>query len=247
VGIIQQTNQLVLIVAIFLKVKINSMQNISPNPILQIQRDDSQYPSRLNDLYDPPSQLFIHGDARLLHMPMIAIVGSRTASSGGLRNAAVFAQALSKAGLLVVSGLARGIDGAAHQATIALGKGHFTLAVCGTGLDITYPREHMGLARAIREHGALISELPLGVGPRRFHFPKRNRLIAALALGIVVIEAAENSGSLITARFAADLGREVFALPGTINNPLSSGCHKLIQQGAKLVCTPKDVLEELNF
>ena len=223
------------------------MQNLSIDPILQIKREDSQYPARLNDLYDPPSKLFIQGNARLLKMPMIAIVGSRAASSGGLQNAAVFAQALSRAGLLVISGLARGIDGAAHQATIGLGKGHLTLAVCGTGLDITYPREHMGLAKAISKQGLLISELPLGVGPKRFHFPKRNRLIAALAIGVVVIEAAEKSGSLITARLAAELGREVFALPGAINNPLSGGCHKLIQQGAKLACSPKDVLEELNF
>ena len=223
------------------------MQNPSIEPILQIKREDSQYPTRLNDLYEPPSQLFIQGNARLLKMPMIAIVGSRAASSGGLKNAAVFAQALSRAGLLIISGLARGIDGAAHQATIGLGRSHFTLAVCGTGLDITYPREHMGLAKAISKQGLLISELPLGVGPQRFHFPKRNRLIAALALGVVVIEAAEKSGSLITARLAAELGREVFALPGAINNPLSGGCHKLIQQGAKLACSPKDVLEELNF
>lgn len=174
-------------------------------------------------------------------------MGSRAASSSGLRNAAWFAQGLSKAGVLVISGLARGIDGAAHQAVLELGEDYFTAAVCGTGLDITYPREHLGLARAIIQQGALISELPLGIGPKPFHFPRRNRLIAALALGVVVIEAAERSGSLITARLAADLGREVFALPGAINNPLSGGCHKLIQQGAKLVSSPKEVLEELVF
>ena len=223
------------------------MQNLCPLPILQIQRNDSRYPARLNDLYDPPKHIFIHGDAHLLNMPMIAIVGSRAASSSGLRHAAFFAQALSKAGALVISGLARGIDGAAHQAVLKLGQGHLTAAVCGTGLDITYPREHASLARAISQQGILISELPLGTGPKPFHFPRRNRLIAALALGVVVIEAAEKSGSLITARLAADMGREVFALPGAINSPLSGGCHKLIQQGAKLVCSPADVLEELNF
>ena len=223
------------------------MQNLCPLPILQIQRNDSRYPARLNDLYDPPKHIFIHGDAHLLNMPMIAIVGSRAASSSGLRHAAFFAQALSKAGALVISGLARGIDGATHQAVLRLGQGHLTAAVCGTGLDITYPREHMRLARAISQQGVLISELPLGAGPKPFHFPRRNRLIAALALGVVVIEAAEKSGSLITARLAADMGREVFALPGAINSPLSGGCHKLIQQGAKLVCSPEDVLEELNF
>ncbi len=223
------------------------MQNLCPLPILQIQRNDSRYPARLNDLYDPPKHIFIHGDAHLLNMPMIAIVGSRAASSSGQRHAAFFAQALSKAGALVISGLARGIDGATHQAVLRLGQGHLTAAVCGTGLDITYPREHMRLARAISQQGVLISELPLGAGPKPFHFPRRNRLIAALALGVVVIEAAEKSGSLITARLAADMGREVFALPGAINSPLSGGCHKLIQQGAKLVCSPADVLEELNF
>ena len=223
------------------------MQNLCPLPILQIQRNDSRYPARLNDLYDPPKHIFIHGDAHLLNMPMIAIVGSRAASSSGLRHAAFFAQALSKAGALVISGLARGIDGATHQAVLRLGQGHLTAAVCGTGLDITYPREHASLARAISQQGILISELPLGTGPKPFHFPRRNRLIAALALGVVVIEAAEKSGSLITARLAADMGREVFALPGAINSPLSGGCHKLIQQGAKLVCSPEDVLEELNF
>lgn len=223
------------------------MQNILPRPILQIQRNDRRYPARLNDLYDPPSQIFIQGDPCLLTMPMIAIVGSRIASISGLRLAACFAQGLSKAGVLVISGLARGIDGAAHRAVLELGQDHLTAAVCGTGLDIAYPKEHLGLARAISQQGVLISELPLGAGPIPCHFPRRNRLIAALALGVVVIEAAERSGSLITARFAADMGREVFALPGAINNPLSGGCHRLIQQGAKLVCNPKEVLEELIF
>jgi DNA processing protein len=223
------------------------MKNTLSGPILKIQRDDRQYPARLKDLYDPPDQLYISGDARLLNMPMIAIVGSRTPTSNGLRNAAAFAQALSKSGLVVISGLARGIDGAAHQAVLGLGKSHLTLAVCGTGLDISYPKEHLGLAMAIGQQGLLVSELPLGAGPKRFHFPRRNRLIAALALGVVVIEAAEKSGSLITARLAAEIGREIFALPGPINSPLSEGCHKLIQQGAKLVRSPEDVLDELIF
>lgn len=223
------------------------MHNSYTHSILKIHRGDSEYPARLNDLYDPPDCLYIKGDIRLLNMPMIAIVGSRIASSGGLRHAALFAQELSKAGALIVSGLARGIDGAAHQAALNLGKNFFTLAVCGTGLDLTYPKEHVDLASSISRRGLMISELPLGVGPKPFHFPRRNRLIAALALGVVVIEAAEKSGSLITARIAADLGREVFALPGPIGSPTSSGCHKLIQQGAKLVCSPKEVLDELIF
>lgn len=223
------------------------MQNISRHSITKIQRGDPLYPARLNNLYDPPDRLYVKGDIRLLSMPMIAVVGSRRASNEGLQNARAFAQALSKAGAMIVSGLARGIDAAAHLAAIDLGKNHFTLAACGTGLDQTYPREHAGLAKLISEQGLLISELPLGAGPKPYHFPRRNRLIAALALGVVVIEAADKSGSLITARIAADLGREVFALPGSIRGPHSCGCHKLIQQGAKLVCSPQEVLEELIF
>ena len=183
----------------------------------------------------------------MLKTPMIAIVGSRKASTEGLKNAADFAKALSRAGLLIVSGLARGIDGAAHQATLKLGTNHLTMAVCGTGLDVIYPKEHLDLARNIRKQGLLVSELPLGAPPKACHFPKRNRIIAALSIGVVVIEAAEKSGSLITARLASELGREVFAVPGSICHPLSSGCHLLIQQGAKLVRNPEEVLEELVF
>ena len=212
-----------------------------------IHYGDLNYPSRLRDLYDPPGQLYLTGDAELLKLPMIAIVGSRNASAAGLKNAAILAQGLSAAGALIISGLARGIDGAAHHATLQAGPQHFTAAVCGTGLDIVYPRQHRWLARAICQRGLLLSELPMGVGPQAFHFPRRNRLIAALCLGVVVIEAAEKSGSLITARIAAELGREVFALPGPIQDPLFGGCHRLIQQGAKLVTSPKEVLDELIF
>ena len=213
------------------------------SPITKIEQGDARYPLRLNDLYDPPEYIYINGDIRLLQIPMVAIVGSRNASTEGLRTAKLFAQALSMSGMLIVSGLARGIDGAAHQATIGLG--YFTAAVFGTGVDVIYPREHLSLARAIAQQGLLISEFPLGTKPKAFHFPRRNRLIAALSLGVVVIEAAEKSGSLITARLAADLGREVFAVPGSIHNPLSAGCHLLIQQGAKLARKPSDVIEEL--
>jgi DNA processing protein len=219
----------------------------TPNSVLQIELGDKRYPPRLKDLYDPPQRLYIHGDLDLLKRPMIALVGSRMASPEGLNNAVHFAQALSRAGLLVVSGLARGVDGAAHQATLSLGPKHFTVAVCGTGVDVIYPREHLGLAKTIVQQGLLLSELPLGAPPRAFHFPKRNRIIAALSLGVIVIEAAERSGSLITARLAAELGREVFAVPGSIWHPYSQGCNQLIQQGAKLVRTPGDVLEELLF
>jgi len=212
-----------------------------------IARGDTRYPGRLNDLYDPPERLYIDGDLSLLKIPMIAIVGSRKASAEGLESAATFAKGLSRAGLLIVSGLARGIDGAAHHATLRLGAKHFTMAVCGAGVDVVYPKEHLDLAKNIRKQGLLVSELPLGVPPKSSHFPRRNRIIAALSLGVVVIEAAERSGSLITARLAVELGREVFAVPGSIQRPLSSGCHLLIQQGAKLVRNPQEVLEELVF
>ena len=148
---------------------------------------------------------------------------------------------------MILSGLAKGVDSAAHQATLELGPMHYTTAILGTGIDVVYPLQNIALSRAIGRQGLLISELPFGVGPKAFHFPRRNRIIAALALGVVVIEAAKKSGSLITARFAADLGREVFALPGPIESPNSAGCHLLIQQGAKLVFRPEDVLEELHF
>lgn len=219
----------------------------APNPALQISRGSPDYPPRLYDLYDPPAMLYIYGDISLLKMPMIAIVGSRNATPEGLKNARLFAQALSKAGFLILSGLAKGVDSAAHQATLDLGSKHPTAAVLGTGIDIVYPRQNIALSRAISQQGFSISEFQLGVGPKTFHFPKRNRIIAALALGVVVVEAAEKSGSLITARLAADLGREVFALPGPIHSDNSAGCHLLIQKGAKLASRPEDVLEELHF
>jgi DNA processing protein len=216
----------------------------SPN-IPLIQRNDPNYPARLLDLCDPPNPLYMYGDTRLLSLPMLAIVGSRASSPQGVKNAYYFARALSEAGYLVVSGLARGIDGAAHWGALGPKQEHPTLAVCGTGLDTVYPREHLDLARAIGKQGLLISELAPGLGPKAYHFPRRNRIIAALSLGILVIEAAERSGSLITARLGCELGRDVFAIPGSIHNPLSRGCHQLIQQGAKLVQSPQDILEEL--
>lgn len=214
---------------------------------IRIDRKSADYPRRLHDLYDPPDSLYIYGDASLLKKPMIAIVGSRNASPEGLKNARQLAQGLAKAGALIVSGMAMGIDSAAHHAVIELGSGHFTAAILGTGLDIVYPRQNIGLSRAIGQQGLLVSELPMGTGPKASHFPRRNRIIAALSLGVVVIEAAKRSGSLITARLAAELGREVFALPGPINNPNSIGCHLLIQQGAKLAFRTSDILEELDF
>jgi DNA processing protein len=213
--------------------------------ITLIQRNASNYPGRLLDLYDPPNSLYLYGDIRLLGLPMLAIVGSRAASPEGIKHAHYFARALSEAGYLVISGLARGIDGAAHWGALGPRQEDPTLAVCGTGLDIVYPREHIALAKAIGRQGLLISELAPGLGPKACHFPRRNRIIAALALGILVIEAAERSGSLITARLGSELGREIFAIPGSIHNPLSRGCHLLLQQGAKLTQSPQDILEEL--
>lgn len=221
--------------------------HLASNSNYQIRHGDRRYPARLNDLWDPPKYLYVNGEMGLLNMPMVAVVGSRQASSQGLNTARHFAQALSRAGLLVVSGLARGIDAAAHQATLDLGPKHFTMAVCGTGIDIVYPSEHLGLAKSITKQGLLVSELAPGAPPKAFHFPKRNRIIAALSLGVVVVEATERSGSLITARLAAELGREVFAIPGSIWDDHARGCNLLIQQGAKLVRTPHEVIEELIF
>ena len=219
---------------------------ISTNAI-RIKRESDYYPHRLYDLNDPPDVLYIYGDTALLQKPMIAIVGSRNASPEGEKNAYHLAQALAKAGLLIVSGLALGVDSAAHRAVIELGPGHYTAAILGTGIDLVYPQQNISLSQAIGQQGLLISEFPMGTGPKAWHFPRRNRIIAALSLGVVVIEAAKRSGSLITAHLAADLGREVFALPGSINKANSIGCHLLIQQGAKLTFRPSDVLEELEF
>lgn len=221
---------------------------IAPKPLhaFRIERDSIDYPKRLYNLYDPPQSLYIYGDHGLLRQPMIAIVGSRNASFEGLKNARRLAQGLFKAGALIISGMAKGIDSAAHNAIIDLGPGFYTAAVLGTGIDLVYPRQNIGLSRAIQRQGLLVSELPTGTGPKAWYFPRRNRLIAALSLGVVVIKAAQRWGSLITAKLAADLGREVFALPGAIDNPNTLGCHLLIQQGAKLVLQPSDVLEELN-
>lgn len=221
------------------------MHTFKPPHIVQIQRNKPYYPARLLDLYDPPNSLYIYGDICLLNLPMIAIVGSRAASPEGLKNARYFAQALSAKGYLIISGLAKGIDGAAHLGALGQHLDQPTIAVCGTGLDTVYPREHQRLAEAIGKNGLLMSELEPGSGPKAWHFPRRNRIIAALALGILVIEAAERSGSLITAKLGLELGREIFAIPGSIHHPLSKGCHQLLQQGAKLVQSPQDILEEL--
>lgn len=207
---------------------------------------DPAYPAALLEAPEPPSVLYARGSLQLLGTPCIAVVGSRNASAGGVRNAEQFSRALAEAGQTVVSGLALGIDAAAHQG--ALEAGGRTIAVLGTGIDRIYPARNAELARRIVEgdQGLILSELPLGSGPLAHHFPRRNRIIAGLSRGVLVVEAATESGSLITARLAAESGREVFAIPGSIHSPQSRGCHQLIRQGAKLVESISDILEEFG-
>lgn len=205
---------------------------------------DAAYPRLLLEIADPPPLLYAVGRLELLGRPALAIVGSRNATAQGARNAEQFAQAFSASGLTIVSGLALGIDAAAHAGGLA-GAGS-TIAVLGTGVDITYPRQNAALAGRIVKSGLLLSEFPLGTAGTPHNFPRRNRLISGLAQGCLVVEAALASGSLITARAAAEQGREVFAIPGSIHSPLSKGCHALIKQGAKLVESAEDVLAELN-
>lgn len=206
-------------------------------------RDDARYPWRLAEIPDPPPLLYVRGDVALLNEPQIAVVGSRNSSSAGDEITRYFARALAERGLVITSGLAVGIDAAAHTGALEAGR---TLAVLGTGADRVYPPRNRDLARAIVEQGgALISELALGSGPQAHHFPRRNRIISGLSLGVLVTEASLRSGSLITARQALEQGREVFALPGSIRNPLARGCHALIREGAHLVEEPLDILKEL--
>ena len=208
-----------------------------------IADDDPRYPSRLKSIAAAPVALFAVGDVGLLEQPQLAIVGARGASSQGRENARAFAQAASRAGLLVTSGLALGIDAAAHAG--ALEAGAATVAVCGNGLDRIYPPRNQSLGAAIAERGLLISEYPPGTVPKPQHFPQRNRIISGLSLGVLVVEAQLGSGSLITAKLAAEQGREVFALPGSIHNDLARGCHALIRDGATLVETIDDIVVEL--
>lgn len=206
---------------------------------------DAAYPQALLAAADPPVLLYAKGQVELLNRPAIAVVGSRNATKQGEATAEHFAATLSAAGLTIVSGLALGIDAAAHRgAMTARGS---TIAVIGTGADRIYPSRNEGLARDIADKGIVISEFPLGTPAVAANFPRRNRLIAGLGRGCLVVEAAERSGSLITARLAAEAGLEVFAIPGSIHSPLSKGCHKLIKQGAKLVDCAEDILEELRW
>ncbi|MGM0659191.1 MAG: DNA-processing protein DprA [Pseudomonadota bacterium] len=209
-----------------------------------VTRIDPYYPPLLRRIPDAPLALFVNGEPGWLLRPQIAIVGSRNATAGGLSIAREFAEGLSRAGLLVTSGLALGVDGAAHAA--ALDAGGATLAVAGTGLDRVYPARHRDLAHRIVDNGAVISSFAPGIGPRAGHFPARNRIISGMSAGVAVIEAGMQSGSLITARLAGEQGREVFAVPGSIRNPMARGCHRLIRQGARLVESPDEIIEELH-
>ena len=206
--------------------------------------DSPLYPPLLRTISDPPPILFVAGDPACLGQPQIAMVGSRNPTAGGCEHAQAFAADLTRAGLLITSGLALGIDAAAHRgALLAGGK---TIAVTGNGLDSIYPVRNKALAGEITQYGAIISEFPPGTPPLAANFPRRNRIISGLSVGTLVIEAAIRSGSLITARLAAEQGREVFALPGSINNPMAKGCHRLIRDGATLVETSANIIEELG-
>nr|WP_092413912.1 DNA-processing protein DprA [Collimonas sp. OK307] len=211
---------------------------------------DSAYPQALLDITDPPLMLYVKGRAELLARPAMAVVGSRNATAQGIANADRFAEILSQRGLTIISGMALGVDAAAHQGALrgAAGNpdGGSTVAVIGTGADIVYPARNRGLAHQIAEAGCIVSEYPLGMPGIAANFPRRNRIISGLARGVLVVEAAAQSGSLITARMAAEQGRDVFAIPGSIHSPLSKGCHQLIKQGAKLVESAQDILEELR-
>ncbi len=206
--------------------------------------DDPDYPALLRRISSPPLVLFVAGDPALLWHPAVAVVGSRSATAGGLDNASDFAHALALSGLGVTSGLAAGIDTAAHEAALAV-EG-CTVAVLGTGPDVPYPRANTALHARIAAAGAVVSEHAPGTGARREHFPSRNRILAGLTLGTLVIEAAERSGALITARQASESGREVFAVPGSIHNPLARGCHRLIRDGAGLVESANEVIAAIG-
>lgn len=206
---------------------------------------DPDYPPQLRRSPNPPLALFVIGDPARLWHPAVAVVGSRAPTPAGRENAALFARTLAASGLYVASGLAAGVDTAAHHAALDTGGG-LTVAVLGTGVDVAYPRSNAALHARVGADGALVSEHLPGTGPRPEHFPSRNRILAGLSLGTVVIEAAERSGALITARLASEAGREVFAVPGSIHNPLARGCHRLIRDGATLVETADEVIQAIG-
>ncbi|WAK01678.1 DNA-processing protein DprA [Methylobacter sp. YRD-M1] len=205
---------------------------------------DANYPVQLKEIADPPPILFVRGNPDLLKLPQIAMVGSRNPSVSGMETARDFAKTLSRHGFVITSGLALGIDAASHRG--ALDVRGITIAVAGTGLDRVYPARHKDLATEIVNTGAIVSEFPPGTTAKANHFPRRNRIISGLCQGLLVVEAAKQSGSLITARMALEQNREVFAIPGSIHNPLARGCNALIREGAKLVETTQDIMEELH-
>ena len=205
---------------------------------------DADYPAPLRTISSPPLALFIDGDPALLWRPAVAVVGSRTPTSGGRDNAHAFARGLATSGIVVASGMARGVDAEAHEAALACGPGT-TFAVVGTGPDLTYPPAHERLRERLAREGAVVSEHPPGTPALRTHFPARNRILAGLTLGTLVVEAAEQSGALITARQAGEAGREVFAIPGSIHNPRARGCHRLIREGAALVEDATEIITAL--
>ncbi|WP_299871865.1 DNA-processing protein DprA [uncultured Cocleimonas sp.] len=202
-----------------------------------------EYPELLKRISDPPPLLYVHGQLSLLKDPQIAIVGSRNPTQGGTNNAYEFAKHLGQTGFCITSGLAMGIDGSAH--TGALEVKAPTIAVIATGIDRVYPAKHREMAHKIADNGAIVTEFPIGTQPASSNFPRRNRIISGLSYGTLVVEAAQKSGSLITARLSMEQNREVFAIPGSIHNPLARGCHQLIRQGAKLVETAQDIMEEM--
>ena len=206
---------------------------------------DPDYPPALLEISDPPTLIYVRGKFELLQNPAVAIVGSRNPTPQGIQNAENFAAALAQAGLVIASGLALGIDAAAHRAALSARGG--SVAFIGTGIDRIYPARNHDLAIQLSQHGCIVSEFPLGTPAVASNFPRRNRLISGFSRGVLVVEAATESGSLITARLAGEQGREVFAIPGSIHSPHSRGCHKLIKQGAKLVETVQDILEELKW
>ncbi len=223
----------------------NTRQWLEADPGHQILAiDDQDYPELLKQISDPPGILYTLGDRSLLNNPQIAIVGSRNCTPGGASNARDFAAYLAEAGLTITSGMALGIDQHAHQGALkATGK---TIAVLGTGIDRIYPSRNRQLAYDIAEQGLILSEFPLGTGPSSFNFPRRNRIISGLSLATLVVEATRKSGSLITAHHSLEQGREVFAIPGSIHNPQSKGCHQLIKQGAKLVDQASDIIDDIG-
>ncbi|HED35943.1 MAG TPA: DNA-protecting protein DprA [Gammaproteobacteria bacterium] len=218
------------------------LQSNSQHHIITLQ--DERYPLRLRQISDAPAVLYVRGDPDYLSQPQLAIVGSRNPSAAGLNSARDFARHLASAGITITSGLANGIDGAAHRGALQGIAG--TVALVAHGLDIVYPAVHQQLAQEISQAGAVVSEVPIGTEPARGLFPRRNRIISGLSIGTLVVEAALKSGSLLTAKLALEQNKELFAIPGSIHNPLARGCHQLIRQGAKLVETADDILEELG-